>query len=354
MSNNTSKGYQFTLENGQVTSVSEIKNGRVKFEKMDADEAWSYNAETGQVSKTEWDHGRMETTLYSDANGDGIFNKVGNSYGVATNGINTPATQNQQEGYKFSVINGAVTGVFEIEHGTTRAKSMDYNETWTVQANQFIKTEMEHGVTETTVYADANGDGVFSKISKSYDIDGTTLTTPFTDLNGQRGSRAGDDLQGSDFDDVYHGEAGNDHIDGLNGDDRLYGDAGNDSLTGRDGDDILVGGQGTDDLTGGNGSDVFDFNALSELGLSQSRDTIRDFKSAENDHIDLRDIDANPLLVGNQAFVFLSSAPIVANQTGTVWFNQGNLYISTDADAAAEFQIAVVGVSALTAADLVL
>lgn len=354
MSNDASKGYKFTLQNGQVTGVSEIKNGRIKFEKMDSDEAWSYDATTGQVSKTEWDDGRMETTLYSDANGDGIFSKVGKSYDSLTTTVNTPFTQNSQEGYKFAVTNGVVTGVFEIEHGTTRAKSMDAGETWTVQANEVIKTEMEHGVTETTIYADANGDGVFAKISKSYDVGGTTVTTAVTDLNGQHGSRDGDDLQGGDFDDAYHGEGGNDHIDGQSGDDNLYGDAGNDSLTGGDGDDILVGGQGTDDLAGGHGSDVFDFNALSELGLGQSRDTIRDFKSIDTDHIDLSDIDANPLLAGNQAFVFLSSAPVAGNQTGTVWFNQGNLYISTDADSAAEFQISVIGVSALTAADLVL
>ena len=79
MSNNASKGYQFTLLNGQITGVSEIKNGRIKFERMDADEAWSYDAASGQVSKTEWDDGRLETTLYADANGDGIFSKAGKS-----------------------------------------------------------------------------------------------------------------------------------------------------------------------------------------------------------------------------------------------------------------------------------
>lgn len=354
MSNHTPKGYQFTLLNGQITGVSEIKNGRVKFERMDADEAWSYDAATGQVSKTEWDDGSLETTLYTDANGDGIFSKVGKNYDALNTGINTPVTQSQQEGYKFTVTNGAVTGVFEIEHGTTRAKGMDSEETWTVQADQIIKSELEHGVTETTVYADANGDGIFAKVSKSYDLSGTLVTTPVTELNGHHGSLSSDDLLGSDFDDAYHGEGGNDHIDGQDGDDNLYGDAGHDSLAGGDGDDILVGGQGTDDLTGGNGSDVFDFNHLTELGLGRTHDTIQDFRIGDHDKIDLSDMDANPLLVGNQAFFFLSSAPGVGNQTGTAWFNQSNLYLSTDADSAAEFQIEVVGVSALTAADLVL
>jgi Ca2+-binding RTX toxin-like protein len=354
MSNNASKGYQFTLLNGQITGVSEIKNGRIKFERMDADEAWSYDAASGQVSKTEWGDGRLETTLYTDANGDGIFSKVSKSYGSLNTSIDTPVAQSQQEGYKFTVADGAVTGVFEIEHGTTRSKSMEAGETWTLQANQVIKTELEHGVTETTVYADANGDGIFAKVSKSYDVGGTLVTTPVTELSGDHGGLGSDDLQGSDFDDAYHGEGGNDHIDGQDGDDDLYGDAGHDSLTGGDGDDILVGGQGTDDLTGGSGADVFDFNNLTELGLGRTHDTIQDFRVGDHDKIDLSDMDANPLLAGNQAFVFLSGAPDAGNQTGTAWFNQGNLYLSTDADSAAEFEIAVVGVSALTAADLVL
>ena len=310
MSNNASKGYQFTLLNGQITGVSEIKNGRIKFERMDADEAWSYDAASGQVSKTEWDDGRLETTLYTDANGDGIFSKAGKSYGSLNTSIDTPVAQSQQEGYKFTVADGAVTGVFEIEHGTTRSKSMDAGETWTLQANQVIKTELEHGVTETTVYSDANGDGIFAKVSKSYDVGGTLVTAPVTELSG------------------HHGGLGSD--------------------------DILVGGQGTDDLTGGSGADVFDFNNLTELGLGRTHDTIQDFRVGDHDKIDLSDMDANPLLAGNQAFVFLSGAPDAGNQTGTAWFNQGNLYLSTDADSAAEFEIAVVGVSALTAADLVL
>jgi hypothetical protein len=81
MSNDANKGYQFTVLNGAVTAVYEIKNGRAKFEKMDRDETWTVDG--ANIVKTESEHGRIETTIYSDINGDGIFAKTSKSYGSA-------------------------------------------------------------------------------------------------------------------------------------------------------------------------------------------------------------------------------------------------------------------------------
>ena len=80
MSNDANKGYQFTVINGAVTAVYEIKNGRAKFEKMDRDETWTVDG--ANINKTESEHGRIETTTYSDINGDGIFAKMSKSYGT--------------------------------------------------------------------------------------------------------------------------------------------------------------------------------------------------------------------------------------------------------------------------------
>ena len=82
MSNDANKGYQFTVLNGAVTAVYEIKNGRAKFEKMDRDETWTVDG--ANIVKTESEHGRIETTIYSDINGDGIFAKMSKSYGTAS------------------------------------------------------------------------------------------------------------------------------------------------------------------------------------------------------------------------------------------------------------------------------
>ena len=74
MSNNASKAYQFNIVNGVVVSVSEVKNGRTKLERMERDESWS--VQDGNVIKTEMEHGRLETTTFSDVDGDGLFVKV--------------------------------------------------------------------------------------------------------------------------------------------------------------------------------------------------------------------------------------------------------------------------------------
>jgi Ca2+-binding RTX toxin-like protein len=138
----------------------------------------------------------------------------------------------------------------------------------------------------------------------------------------------------------------------------LYAGAGNNALSGRIGDDTLTGGQGADQLTGGTGADHFDFNTLAELGLSSAtRDTITDFNTSEADKIDLLGVDANTTLTGNQAFSFLGAvSAFTDNATGQLRFDAAAhiLYGSTDADTAAEFAIALTGVSSLNSADLVL
>lgn len=79
-----------------------------------------------------------------------------------------------------------------------------------------------------------------------------------------------------------------------------------------------------------------------------------DFSSAALDKIDLSGIDTDPLGAGVQGFTFLTEAPSAGDQTGTVWFSDGYLYISADADIDAEYQIELVGVTTLAETDLVL
>ncbi|MER2626065.1 MAG: M10 family metallopeptidase C-terminal domain-containing protein, partial [Accumulibacter sp.] len=152
------------------------------------------------------------------------------------------------------------------------------------------------------------------------------------------------------------GGSGSDTLIGI---ENLTGSNNNDTLTGNSLANVLTGGLGKDLLIGGAGSDIFDFNALSEMGLtSATRDVINDFAHGL-DRIDLSTLDANAALAGNQAF----SAPVVGGTFSGAFANAGDLYFdnvahvlygNTDADAAAEFAIQLVGVSTLTATDLYL
>jgi Ca2+-binding RTX toxin-like protein len=146
-------------------------------------------------------------------------------------------------------------------------------------------------------------------------------------------------IYGLDGNDRLIGGALADLIDGGNGNDTLYGEAGNDTL---------VGGLGADSLTGGLGNDTFDYNAVSESPAGVGRDIISGFAGAGaaiGDKIDLTTIDANSLLAGNQAFSWIGGMAFTA--TGQLRYSGGVLQGSNDADAAAEFEIQLVGTPAL-------
>lgn len=161
------------------------------------------------------------------------------------------------------------------------------------------------------------------------------------------------------------GTAGADALTGSGSRDTLQGLAGNDTLNGAAGNDILRGGAGKDALTGGTGADQFDFDRVSDSGASsRTRDVITDFNHASGDMVDLRTIDARPSQAGrvaasgnNDKFTFVAGAPGAVTE-GVLWYDAAArvLYGSTDADAAAEFSIAVdlTGITVANAASYLL
>ncbi len=163
-------------------------------------------------------------------------------------------------------------------------------------------------------------------------------------LNGGLGN---DQLNGGTEDDVLKGDSGADTLNGDSGNDQLDGGSSNDVLNGGLGNDLLRGGGGSDRLTGGGGSNIFDFNQAGESGPgSTARDIINDFVAgiAIRDQIDLSDIDANVLVANNQAFTYIGSAAFsTTNAAGQLRYSGGILRGSTDADTAAEFEIALTG-----------
>lgn len=151
-----------------------------------------------------------------------------------------------------------------------------------------------------------------------------------------------------------------DTLTGNTGANVLLGGAGNDTLSGGAGNDALIGGAGKDSLTGGTGSDLFDFNALSEMGITSTTwDIITDFKRTEGDKIDLSTIDANQGTTSNESFSgtfigtsgnFTASGQLKFSSSGGKGFLHGN----TDTDVDAEFVIELIGVTSLSSADIVL
>lgn len=170
------------------------------------------------------------------------------------------------------------------------------------------------------------------------------------------GSNFGDSLTGDALANMLNGLSGNDTLNGGLGNDTLNGGSGNDTLNGGFGNDLLVGGFGRDVMTGGAGFDRFDFNAAGESvpGLF-SRDVITDFTGngiLAGDVIDVSTMDANTLVVGNQAFTFIGAAAFTA--AGQLRYSGGMLQGNMDADMSSEFEVALAGAPSLTVFDLVL
>jgi Ca2+-binding RTX toxin-like protein len=267
------------------------------------------------------------------------------------------------KGYQFTVVNGAVTAVYEIKNGRAKFEKMDRDESWSVDGNNIVKTETEHGRIETTIFSDIDGDGIFAKMSKSYGAANSTATVN-SSTHLTSGSDNDDLWRGNTNDDHYDGGQGNDQVSGGNGNDELRGASGNDSLSGDqgaddlfggDGDDVLLGGAGSDDLYGGLGNDTYKYSNVLESGLTATtRDHIHDF--SVGDKLDLSGIDARSGNWSNDAFNYVGAASNVtsANANGALWFENGILYGSNDRDTAAEFQIELVGLTQLSLTDLVL
>jgi serralysin len=201
------------------------------------------------------------------------------------------------------------------------------------------------------------------------------------------GGAGNDVLSSGDFSDsVLNGGAGNDTLTGAehgghvlnggSGDDTLRAAGGGNTLNGGDGNDILSGGglaigavlnggAGNDTLTleegilnGGTGADTInpglyasiDYNSVNDSPAGAGRDHILGFISEGpggdvDARIDLRDIDANTIASGNQAFSFIGSAGFTA--AGQLRYAGEFLQGNTDADATAEFEIQLVGAPTL-------
>ena len=184
--------------------------------------------------------------------------------------------------------------------------------------------------------------------------------TDFNDI--LTGNSANNLLSGFAGDDFISGGGGNDHLQGYQGNDTVIGGDGNDLITGGSGNDLISGGSGNDRLIGEGGADtltsglgqnVFVYNAVSDSPAGGGRDAITDFASFYDD-IDLRGVDADATLGGNQAFTFIGNLPFISFSPGELRYSGGVLQGNTDNDAAAEFEVVLNGAPSLSVTDLLL
>jgi Ca2+-binding RTX toxin-like protein len=172
-------------------------------------------------------------------------------------------------------------------------------------------------------------------------------------LLGQTGN---DSLNGGGGNDRLYGGTENDRLSGSLGNDRLYGEAGNDRLDGSSGADLLVGGggldrliagTGRDTLTGGADRDDFVFARAADLGTGANRDRITDFVSGL-DKINLVGLNLDAF-VGATAFSGTQAEARFVLSGG-----DGLLQVDSDGNGTLDASLLLVGVTCITAADLLL
>lgn len=153
--------------------------------------------------------------------------------------------------------------------------------------------------------------------------------------------------------------------------DRLTGDSGANHLQGFAGNDFLTGGGGGDRLDGGAGADTFIFSGLAD-SPNASPDLIENWSGAivlidngsriirgrgEGDKIDLRAIDANASVAGDQAFTFVGAFTGAAGQVTAKYDetrNMTSVLLDANGDGFADMTIDIVGQQQMTGADFFL
>jgi serralysin len=218
-----------------------------------------------------------------------------------------------------------------------------------------------YGLSGDDVLIGGSGNDVLSggtgKDTASYSTAKAGVVADLATKAANRGDAAGDSyssiewLVGSAYGDNLRGNGAANDIKGGSGRDTLLGRSGNDVLDGGSGNDKLYGEGGADILTGGSGADQFIFRALSDSRRTSS-DTIKDFRRG-SDHIDLRSIDANTKIAGDQAFTFIGKNDF-HGKAGELRFADGAVTGDVNGDKSADFSIKVLGLSSVSKGDFYL
>lgn len=181
-SSDSDKQFQFTIENGVVTAFFEVENGITEQESIDSND--SFDIDGNQITHTKQTSNGPEVTVFSDPEGDGFYTLISDSTDTDDDGDDgndddhTPE-EGEHKAFQFTIVDGQVTEVFEIENGVPEPESIDENETYTVDSEGVVThTEEESFGTEITRYADVNGDGLYNRISEQF-IANTTEDSPF-------------------------------------------------------------------------------------------------------------------------------------------------------------------------------
>jgi Ca2+-binding RTX toxin-like protein len=209
-------------------------------------------------------------SIYGIAGNDTLIGGDGNDYLDGGLGVDTASYAGTSVGVTVSLLTTAAQNTVgagtDTLTGIENLLGSSYNDTLTGDANA---NTIEGGLGNDTLNGGAGVDTVsYSKATAAVTVDLSLATS-------QNTVGAGSDLL-SNFENIFGSAFA----------DTLKGNAGANVISGGSGNDVLLGKGGADTLYGGLGADSFKFD-VSAVG---NIDTVKDFKLAEADKLDIRDL----------------------------------------------------------------
>jgi serralysin len=375
--------YRFTITNGQATTLFEQRDdGTWQADPLEAGDSSTYDAASGTIVWTELRDGFKEVTSFQRVAGsDTLFFEVQSwTTDLAGNPTSAPVINDDIDDDGFDDdrasgddrdddINGQ--GGDDWLEGNGGDDSISGGTGDDTLSGGVGDDSLSGGSGSDRVYAGSGDDRVYAGDDHGNDVYAGGTGADIVDYSGadagvkinlSTGTAAGvaiGDLAriGSDTFSGFEKARGgtyDDRITGTSGANALAGGSGSDTLAGGAGSDLLIGGAGADKLYGGTDSvrDVFDFDRISD-SRGSGTDDVYQFRSGVDD-FDLRTIDANTALGGNQAFAWGGTKAVAHG----VWVADTGadirVFADVNGDKVADFSFDVMGVSTVVASDFML
>lgn len=154
----------------------------------DDDDSRGRGSDDGLNHDVNDDHGRGR------GSDDGIFHDINDDHGGRRSSDSSnddrsrgdDSSSGNHKSFKFEIVNGQVTAVFELKDGELKSKSLTDNgrKSYTVDGNDVIRTEIKPFGSEITRYSDADGDGIYARVSEQWQVSSNTngVTPKLTDI----------------------------------------------------------------------------------------------------------------------------------------------------------------------------
>lgn len=166
--------YQFTISNNAVTGMQAVAGSHTHTLHLPGDATFTVGSNTVTETLTGQDATTV-ITYTADAGSTSLYDRS-----EVTTTFSSPSTA--EEGFSFTITNGAVTGVqhVETEHGTTQTETVHtpLDAVFTVGTGTITEQFVHGAEVDTIQYAQPTGSTLYavSSIDKTF-IDGGTATT---------------------------------------------------------------------------------------------------------------------------------------------------------------------------------